>query len=170
MKNLLLTVLLGSGVAASALAVPVELDARTVTQQGVSARMVRFTDPAAKCPAYGVVMVSEGGKPLGQAVICGAENIVSALQGDQVVLYVFARDSVGALGVFRDIAARNQWDYYDFKASGLKISSLGTQVMVRGEFAPQAGQTKPQTQAWTWHPNFAQPEQVEKAARYQDKF
>lgn len=157
----LMTGLMMSGMAASAFAAPLEVDSRAVTQGDTSARLVRFHDGEASCADFGVLtVIDRTQKTLAQKNICGAANILSARQGDESVIYVYARDAQGALGLYRYIVDRDAWDFYDFKASELRVISMGTEIMVQAFYAPLAGDVKPVRESWTWHPRFDAPKKI----------
>lgn len=151
------------GVTAVAHAMPVQLDSRTVNENGVTAQLVRFRDPrATQCVDYGVLKVLDHGQLIEQKALCGATNLLAAVQGTHVVFYVYAQDDKG-LNLYRYVTERRELDMYPFEANGLRVNSLGTDVMVHAYYPQRTagGAVIQRREGWTWRYNNPAPKPIQ---------
>lgn len=163
MKTTLILMGLMAAGSAAAHAMPVEIDSRTVTENGVTAQLVRLQDTSAsggECANYGTLTVSKDGQVLDQKSMCGATNLLAAVQGTQPVFYVYAQDMQG-LNLYRYIPERRELAMFAFHANGLKITSLGNDVMVQAYFPEQTGTGIIQRRdGWVWRYNYPAPKPI----------
>lgn len=163
MKTTLALTMTMAAMAAGAFAAPVEIDSRSVTENGVSAQLVRYQDTSAvgnECANYGVLTISRQGQVLDQQQMCGATNLLAAVQGTQPVFYVYAQDMKG-MNLYRYVPERREIAMYPFQANGLRIRSLGNDVMVQAYY-PEQSQTGmiQRREGWTWRYNSSTPKKI----------
>lgn len=145
---------------ASANAMPVQLDSRTVTENGVTATLVRYQDTMAQCANYGTLTIAQKGQVIDEKSVCGAVNLLSAVQGTQVVFYIYGQDDKG-LNLYRYVTERKELAMYPFEANGLKITSLGNDVMVQAYYPQQTDKGVIQRRdGWTWRYNYPAPKPI----------